>query len=101
MSAAPQIEFPIHARDEFYMLEEFSNLRHEFHDGVIVPRWGNNPRHARIVGETTCVLGNLLENHPCFAVPNDQMIRVEDADMDAYPDVVVYCEDAEFDSRFE
>ncbi|BCM91325.1 hypothetical protein IAD21_03195 [Abditibacteriota bacterium] len=28
------------------------------------------------------------------------MVRIADDDIDAYPDVVVYCEDATFDSRF-
>jgi Uma2 family endonuclease len=101
MSAARQIEFPVHTRDEFYELERTSSVRHEFYGGHIVAMAGGSPRHGRIIGEVAGILRNALLNTSCFAVPNDQLIRVEDADMDAYPDVVVYCEDAAFDSRFE
>ncbi len=62
---------------------------------------GGSPRHGRIIGEVAAILRNALLETSCFAVPNDQIIRVENADMDAYPDVVVYYEDAAFDSRFE
>ncbi len=101
MSAARQFEFPIHTRDEFYELERFSNVQHEFHAGAVVVRFGNSPRHARIVGAVTGILGAAMEERPCFAVACEQIIRIERADLDAYPDVVVYCEEAAFDSRFE
>ncbi len=101
MSAARQIEFPLHSRDEFYGLERNSPIRHEFYGGHIVAMAGGSPRHGRIIGEVAAILRNALLETSCFAVPNEQIIRVEDADMDAYPDVVVYCEDAAFDSRFE
>lgn len=101
MSAARKIEFPIHTRDEFYQLERNSPTRHEFYNGYIIAMAGGSPRHGRIIGRVTRILEAALEDRSCFAVPNDQMVRVEDADMDAYPDVVVYCEDAEFDRRYE
>lgn len=101
MSAARHIEFPVHTREEFYELERISMVRHEFYAGVIVPVFGSTPRHGRIVGGATAILGRALENGSCFAVPCCQIIRVEAADLDAYPDVVVYCEDAAFDTRFK
>ena len=101
MSAAHKIEFPVHTRDEFYELDRNSPIRHEFYNGYIVAMAGGSPPHARIIGEVSGILRQGLLERRCFAVPNDQMVRIENADMDAYPDVVVYCEDAEFDSRFE
>lgn len=101
MSAARNIEFPTHSRDEFYQLERNSSSRHEFYGGHIVAMAGGSPAHARIIGEVSGVLRQGLLNRRCFAAPSDQMVRIENADMDAYPDVVVYCEDAEFDRRFE
>lgn len=101
MNAAHKIEFPVHTRDEFYELERISMVRHEFYAGAIVTRFGNSPRHARIVASISGIWNRAFDDRPCFAVPNEQIIRIENADMDAYPNVVVYCEDAEFDSRFE
>ncbi len=101
MSAARQIEFPTNTREEFYELERTSSIRHEFYGGHIVAMAGGSPRHGRIIGAVTRILETALLETSCFAVPNDQLVRVEEADMDAYPDVVVYCEDAAFDSRFE
>lgn len=101
MSAVRHIEFPINTRDEFYELERTSSVRHEFYAGHIVAMAGGNPRHGRIIGAVARILETAILETSCFAVPNDQIIRVENADLDAYPDVVVYCEDAAFDSRFE
>jgi len=101
MSAARQIEFPTYTRDEFYEVECTSSTRHEFYAGYIVAMAGGSPRHGRIISEINRILGTALLRTSCFAVGSEQMVRVEEADLDAYPDVVVYCEDAAFDGRFE
>ena len=101
MSAGCQVEFPVHTRAEFYELERDSLIRHEFFNGCIVAMAGGSPRHGRIIGEVSGILRDALLDTSCFAVPNDQIIRVDAADMDAYPDVVVYCEEAAFDKRFD
>ncbi|RYX82546.1 Uma2 family endonuclease [bacterium] len=100
MSAARHLDIPFHTREEFYELERTSSTRHEFYGGHIVAMAGGSPRHARIIAEATRVLGNALIDRRCFAVPNDQMVRIEDNDVDAYPDLTIYCEEAKFDSRF-
>ncbi len=101
MSAARQIEFPVHTRADFYRLERDSPVRHEFFNGYIVAMAGGSPSHARIIMAVGRVLDTALVDTSCFAVISDQLVRVEDADMDAYPDVVVYCEDADFDREYE
>lgn len=101
MSAARAIEFPTYTRDEFYEIERTGSTRHEFYGGDVVAMAGGSPRHGRIIGEITGVLHQALVDRSCFAVPSEQMVRVEADDLDAYPDVVVYCEDAAFDQRFE
>lgn len=100
MSAARRLEIPTHSREEFYELERTSSTRHEFYAGNIVAMAGGSPRHSLIISLATYVLTGALLNRRCVAAPNDQMVRIEDDDIDAYPDVVVYCEGAAFDPRF-
>ena len=102
MSAARRLEIPTYTREEFYELERTASTRHEFYNGHIVAMAGGSPRHGRIIAETARILGNALLDRNCFAVPNDQMVHVEtdEMEMDVYPDVVVYCEEAAFDARF-
>jgi Uma2 family endonuclease len=100
MSAGHRLEIPTSSREEFYEVERTSSTRHEFYAGHIVAMAGGSPRHGRIIALATYVLTGALLERGCVAVPNGQMVRVEDDNIDAYPDVVVYCEDAAFDARF-
>ncbi len=88
------------SREKFYELVSLSFTRHEFHGGHIFAVGGESPIHGRIVASTIRVLGDALLDTRCFAVPCTQMVRIEADDMDVYPDVVIYCEDAAFDSLF-
>ena len=85
------------SREEFYELQEASEQRLEYFAGEVRAMAGGSPRHGRIIGEITRAIGSRLVERRCYAVPNDQLLRAEQDDMEAYPDVVVYCDEARFD----
>ena len=88
------------SRNQFYKLESASPTRHEFYAGCIIGIGGENPIHSRIIGATIRVFVNALQDRRICAVPCAQMVRIEADDMDVYPDVVIYAENAAFDSQF-
>jgi Uma2 family endonuclease len=55
------------------------------------------PDHNRIKHNVEMSLGNQLENTPCEVMSGDQQVRVEDSNLNAFPDVVVVCENARFE----
>ncbi len=96
MTAAPQIELA--TEDQYFAIEERSPTKHEFWHGHIVAMAGAAPRHNLITTRVVIALANRLADTSCEVTSSDQKIKAEDQ-VFAFPDVVVWCEDAQFDSR--
>ena len=84
-------------RAQYVQMENDSNVRHEYYRGEIYAMAGGSPTRARIIGQITTALNNLLRDTSCIAAPADQRVLVEAAEMNTYPDVAVYCDEARFD----
>ncbi len=57
---------------------------------------GAQPDHNRIKNNVEMSLGNQLENSTCEVMSSNQLVRVQDSDFNAFPDLVVACQDADF-----
>ena len=99
MGAALLEEIPLQTRDEFYEYDARATEKHEYYQGLIYAMAGASRLHGRIVGRIVTTLNSRLRDSTCEAVPADQKVRAESDDLDAYPDVVVYCDDAAFDPQ--
>ena len=94
---------------EFGRREEWSEYKHEFHDGYAVPiqgpdaypnsvetalgMSGTTPNHSRIAARANTALGTSLDGSPCEPFTSDLMIFVEAAGRGYYPDLSVVCGD--------
>ena len=96
MSAAREIE--LLSEDEYFAVDEASATKHEFWNGTLVAMAGAAPRHNRITMRVARALANRLDDTGCEVTTSDQKIKAEDQ-VFAYPDVVVSCEDEQFDPR--
>lgn len=83
--------------EDYYEYEENARDKHEYYRGQILAMAGASPQHGRLAGQIIEAFGSQLRDTQCFAVPSDQRVRAEEDDLVAYPDIVVYCEDANFD----
>lgn len=73
--------------EEYLVLEEAAEFRHEYQDGQIVPRSANTVSHNRIVGNIAIHLDrDLPETASVFAV--DLRLWISNARMYTYPDVM-------------
>ncbi len=77
--------------DEYFAIEEKSEIRHEFIDGAMYAMSGGSLRHAAIEVETLSELAVQLRGSPGRAVVADLRLYVPAFDIATYPDIVVRC----------
>lgn len=70
----------------------------ELLNGVVVAMAGASPRHNQIVQNIARALGNGLEGSPCRVWTQDQRVRVDATESYTYPDLVVVCDEPQFDT---
>lgn len=76
---------------DYVRLEEYSNVRHEFLDGVIYAMAGGTPEHAALAARIIRKLGAKLEGSSCEVFTSDLRVRVAATGLATYPDVAVVC----------
>ena len=94
----PKLEERIYTEDEFFEIEAHSDEKLEFWHGVIVAMATAVPRHARITNRIANAFTNRLLGNGCEVTTSDQKIKASDQ-VFTLPDVVVSCEDEQFDPR--
>jgi len=82
---------PHYSFQEYLRLEEFSNVKHDFVRGVIYAMAGNSERHSALERNLTASLRNQLRGRRCQPYTSNLKVRVEAADLAAYPDALVVC----------
>jgi Uma2 family endonuclease len=76
---------------DYVRLEEYSNIRHEFLEGVIYAMAGGTPEHAALAARIIRGIGARLEGSPCEVFTSDLRVRVAATGLATYPDVAVVC----------
>lgn len=76
---------------EYLAMEEKSLVKHEYHTGQVRAMSGGSPRHAQIGFNLAGSFFKHLQGKPCRGANGDQRIRIEAADRELYPDLVVAC----------
>lgn len=96
--AQPKWEEQLFTEKEYLALEEASDTRHEFWFGRIIAMAGAKDSHVSLASQASRALNNRLDDTPCQAGTGDLRIRLNDKNY-AYPDVVVWCDDAKWDDQ--
>jgi len=82
---------PRYTYAEYLMLEEVSNIKHEFYRGEIYAMAGGTPEHAAIAVNVSTLLNVQLRGKPCRVHSSDLRVRVLATGLATYPDVSVVC----------
>ena len=78
--------------DDWLACERVSTLgRSEYVDGEIFAMPGGTEAHNLICGNVLRELGNRFKGRPCYVYTSDMKVRVESANLGAYPDVMAVC----------
>lgn len=76
--------------EDYFVGEETSDVRHEWHDGVVYAMSRGTPRHGRLIGQITRLLGNALEPN-CALYTSDTPIWIEGENLCTYADASFVC----------
>jgi len=93
MSAVPE---PRYTLEEYLRLERRSDVRHEFHDSLIVPIQAATRVHAQIVANLTTSLRTRFRGTPCRVYPQELRVWVPSQRRALYPDLVALCGEHSF-----
>jgi Uma2 family endonuclease len=88
--------------DEYFELEEASQFKHEYINGVVYAMSGPTVAHARVTGELFIAFKARLRGGPCEAFATDVMLQIRsDTDEIIYrPDLVVACNREEWGKNY-
>ncbi len=88
MTAAPKLRFTF---SEYLSVDERSEVKHEYLDGLILAMAGGTPEHARLAAAVSAALARQLEGKRCAVFSEALRIRVVATGFAGYPDVSVVC----------
>lgn len=92
MSAEPAVESQTYTVEEYFALDETSEVKHEFVHGRICAMAGGTSAHDRIANSVRTMLDSHLADGPCALFGPDMRVRV-DGGVYYYPDALVTCDD--------
>lgn len=90
---------PRHSLQDYLILEEMSNVRHEYLDGHIYAMAGGTPEHGGLCANLIALLSNALAGRACRVFASDVRVRVRATGLDTYPDASVVCGRVERDAE--
>ncbi|PRQ09716.1 Uma2 family endonuclease [Enhygromyxa salina] len=99
MSARASVQQMTYA--DYCELERAATVKHEYLRGEVFAMTGGTLEHARLIGRVIHLLSRELASGPCRVFSSDARVRVEETDLDTYPDVSVVCGEPETSERSE
>lgn len=84
---------------EFLKWERLQEFKHEYVEGEIMAMSGASIMHNRIASNIQGRLWNFLQDKSCEVFAHDLRIAVKSKSSFFYPDVVVACDELEFDEE--
>ncbi len=86
---------PPYTVEEYFALEERSDVRHEFFEGEVFAMAGGTTTHNLLIGNCYSALRAGLRGRPCRAFFESVQLAVEKGRYYNYPDVMVTCHPAD------
>ena len=82
---------------EYLARERAAALRSEFYRGEMFARAGASLEHCLVKDNVARKAGNQLEDGPCRVVTSDMRVKVDATGLYTYPDIVIYCDEPQFE----
>jgi Uma2 family endonuclease len=84
--------------DEYLILEQFSEIRHEYYFGEVFAMAGTTKRHNLIVNNFNGALRMALKGKKCLTFTEQIKVQIIEKHHYVYPDIVVSCNPNENDA---
>src|SRR5580658_3082503 len=88
---------PLLTPQEYLARERKAEFKSEFYRGEMFAMAGAKYPHNRVKDNVARHAGNQLDGGPCQLLTSDQRVKVEATGLYAYPDIVVVCDDLQFE----
>ncbi|HEY4159755.1 MAG TPA: Uma2 family endonuclease [Polyangiaceae bacterium] len=98
MVATPRLRFTFR---DYLQVDEASDVKHEYLDGLILGMAGGTPEHARLAAAVGARLSQQLANRRCAVFSEALRVRATETGFAGYPDVTVVCNDLARDPENE
>lgn len=76
---------------EYCAFEREAAVKHEYLAGEVFAMTGGTLEHSRLAAQIGHLLLSALAGGPCRVLSADARVRIEDVDVDVYPDLSVVC----------
>lgn len=81
---------------EYLEFERKSEIKHEYFNGEIFAMSGAKRNHNKVVANLSGLIWQQLKGKPCEFYPNDMRVFVPSSGLYTYPDLVVVCNEPQF-----
>lgn len=86
--------------EEYLEIErESTEIKHEYANGEMIAMTGASNNHNIIAGNIITLFNMLLRDTPCIIHPGDSRVKIPGKTSYRYPDVVVTCDEPQFDDN--
>ncbi len=89
--ALPEQFLPAITPEQYLEIERFSELRHEFLDGLVYAMAGESPDHSTICFNLASIIGSQIRETSCRGFSPNMKVRTGLGDLYAYPDLMILC----------
>src|SRR6185295_7731370 len=86
--------------EEYLAAERAAEYKNEYVNGEIFAMTGASRKHNLIAGNIAGELRQQLKGKPCEVYPGEMRVKAAAARSYVYPDVVVVCEDPQFEDAY-
>lgn len=97
--ALPQEYLPVLTGEQYLEIERFSEIRHEYLDGLVYAMAGESPDHSTICYNLNGITHAQLRNKPCRGFSPNMKVRAGLGGLYAYPDLMIVCGEAKFHDK--
>jgi Uma2 family endonuclease len=87
--------------DEYFTLEESSDVRHEFYRGELFAMAGATRKHNLITNNLMVILRGKFKGKPCEVYTLDMRVEVDEYNHYTYPDLSIVCDKRVFRDKKE
>jgi Uma2 family endonuclease len=85
--------------EQYLALEEHSETKHEFYNGMIYDMAGGSADHSLLQIRLGRMLDSQLENTPCRVFSSDMRVMSAESELYTYPDLSVVCGKIQFSPK--
>ena len=86
--------------DEYIEFEEKSEIRHEFHEGILYPIDGTSDAHNEVIQNTVALMRPVFRKRGCKIYDESVKLQLIKNKKYVYPDIMLICDERDKKSTF-